>query len=141
MTLNTFHFAGSGDQNVTLGIPRLLEILRTASKTIKTPYVEVPFLPVENLDVRAKRLVASFKRVTVSDILNYITVKCYHSSESHKHVLMSFHFQLRSFENYKDILNLKPKKVLKLMSKTFFKQLFAMIKSYKQEKSIRIFQE
>ncbi len=27
MTLNTFHFAGRGDMNVTLGIPRLREIL------------------------------------------------------------------------------------------------------------------
>ena len=27
MTLNTFHFAGRGDMNITLGIPRLREIL------------------------------------------------------------------------------------------------------------------
>ena len=27
MTLNTFHFAGRGEMNVTLGIPRLREIL------------------------------------------------------------------------------------------------------------------
>jgi DNA-directed RNA polymerase beta' subunit len=30
MTLNTFHFAGRGEMNVTLGIPRLREILMTA---------------------------------------------------------------------------------------------------------------
>lgn len=30
MTLNTFHLAGRGDVNVTLGIPRLREILMTA---------------------------------------------------------------------------------------------------------------
>ena len=36
MTLNTFHFAGSSDKNVTLGVPRLLELLN-ASKNIKTP--------------------------------------------------------------------------------------------------------
>ena len=27
MTLNTFHFAGRGEMNITLGIPRLREIL------------------------------------------------------------------------------------------------------------------
>ena len=27
MTLNTFHFSGRGDMNITLGIPRLREIL------------------------------------------------------------------------------------------------------------------
>lgn len=36
MTLNTFHFAGSSDRNVTLGVPRLQELLN-ASKNIKTP--------------------------------------------------------------------------------------------------------
>uniref|UniRef100_A0A1I8AVE3 DNA-directed RNA polymerase subunit n=1 Tax=Steinernema glaseri TaxID=37863 RepID=A0A1I8AVE3_9BILA len=41
MTLNTFHFAGRGEMNVTLGIPRLREILMTASKTIATPMAEV----------------------------------------------------------------------------------------------------
>ncbi|KAI9221947.1 hypothetical protein BC828DRAFT_404467 [Blastocladiella britannica] len=37
MTLNTFHFAGFGAKNVTLGIPRLREIVMTASSAIKTP--------------------------------------------------------------------------------------------------------
>ena len=37
MTLNTFHMAGRGEANVTLGIPRLREILMTAASKIKTP--------------------------------------------------------------------------------------------------------
>ncbi|KAF9919290.1 hypothetical protein BX616_009322 [Lobosporangium transversale] len=37
MTLNTFHFAGFGAKNVTLGIPRLREIVMTASTKLKTP--------------------------------------------------------------------------------------------------------
>jgi DNA-directed RNA polymerase I subunit RPA1 len=37
MTLNTFHLAGHSGKNVTLGIPRLREILMTARKTISTP--------------------------------------------------------------------------------------------------------
>jgi len=36
MTLNTFHFAGVSSKNVTLGVPRLKEILNL-SKAIKTP--------------------------------------------------------------------------------------------------------
>jgi hypothetical protein len=35
MTLNTFHMAGRGEANVTLGIPRLREILMTAAARIK----------------------------------------------------------------------------------------------------------
>eukprot|EP00899_Mesostigma_viride_P013847 jgi/Mesvir1/22463/Mv18493-RA.2 len=42
MTLNTFHFAGRGEANVTLGIPRLREILMTASAKIKTPVMTLP---------------------------------------------------------------------------------------------------
>ena len=45
MTLNTFHFAGRGDMNVTLGIPRLREILMVASNNIKSPSMTIPFLP------------------------------------------------------------------------------------------------
>jgi len=37
MTLNTFHLAGHSAKNVTLGIPRLREILMTASRSISTP--------------------------------------------------------------------------------------------------------
>ncbi len=37
MTLNTFHLAGHGGANVTMGIPRLREIVQTASRNIMTP--------------------------------------------------------------------------------------------------------
>lgn len=40
--LNTFHLAGRGEMNVTLGIPRLQEILMTASADIKTPIMTCP---------------------------------------------------------------------------------------------------
>lgn len=35
MTLNTFHLAGHGGANVTLGIPRLRELIMTAAKNLK----------------------------------------------------------------------------------------------------------
>ncbi|EPB66803.1 RNA polymerase Rpb1, domain 5 [Ancylostoma ceylanicum] len=41
MTLNTFHFAGRGEMNVTLGIPRLREILMTSSEHIATPSAKI----------------------------------------------------------------------------------------------------
>ena len=43
MTLNTFHLAGHGAGNMTLGIPRLKEILMTTPVNIKTPIMTVPF--------------------------------------------------------------------------------------------------
>jgi DNA-directed RNA polymerase II subunit RPB1 len=38
MTLNTFHFAGVSSKNVTLGVPRLKEVINVA-KNIKTPSI------------------------------------------------------------------------------------------------------
>lgn len=55
MTLNTFHFAGVSSKNVTLGVPRLKEILNLA-KNIKTPgmavYLQTPLAKQE----QAKKL-------------------------------------------------------------------------------------
>lgn len=62
MTLNTFHMAGRGEANVTLGIPRLREILMTAAASIKTPVMTLPLhggLGAEaaaDLAVRLKRI-------------------------------------------------------------------------------------
>ena len=40
MTLNTFHSAGISSKNVTLGVPRLKEVINVA-KTIKTPGLKI----------------------------------------------------------------------------------------------------
>ncbi|KAF2312460.1 hypothetical protein GH714_034752 [Hevea brasiliensis] len=44
MTLNTFHYAGVSAKNVTLGVPRLREIINVAKK-IKTPSLSVFLVP------------------------------------------------------------------------------------------------
>ncbi|KAJ3615707.1 hypothetical protein Zmor_012367 [Zophobas morio] len=70
MTLNTFHFAGFGAMNVTLGIPRLCEILMTASRNIKTPMMRVPI----RSGPRCKELAANIKhrlnKITLSQVLH-----------------------------------------------------------------------
>jgi len=40
MTLNTFHFAGVAEMNVTLGLPRIIEIL-DGRKNLQTPAMEI----------------------------------------------------------------------------------------------------
>ena len=73
MTLNTFHFAGRGEMNVTLGIPRLREIIMTASGKISTPCVKVPLL--RGLDIKAAEEVErSLKRITVEEVLGKFEV-------------------------------------------------------------------
>lgn len=76
MTLNTFHLAGAG-ANVTLGIPRLREIIMTASKTLKTPTMSIP-LQESVSEKEAKKLTLSFKKLTLSEMIagqNGITVR------------------------------------------------------------------
>lgn len=65
MTLNTFHFAGFGAKNVTLGIPRLREIVMAASKNIKTPTMMVPFMPGISIQA-ARTYVAKATRRTLA---------------------------------------------------------------------------
>lgn len=63
MTLNTFHFAGHQAMNVTLGIPRLREILMTASKTIKTPIMEIPVQNTSSANAEAQYIAKKLTRV------------------------------------------------------------------------------
>ena len=44
MTLNTFHFAGVSAKNVTLGVPRLKEVINVA-KRLKTPSMTIYLTP------------------------------------------------------------------------------------------------
>mmetsp|Transcript_14570 Transcript_14570/g.32102 ORF Transcript_14570/g.32102 Transcript_14570/m.32102 type:complete len:493 (-) Transcript_14570:209-1687(-) len=67
MTLNTFHLAGSG-ANVTLGIPRLREIIMSASRKPKTPTMSVP-VSSELGEKEARRLMHRFTKLTLRDLL------------------------------------------------------------------------
>ncbi|KAG9448436.1 hypothetical protein H6P81_008401 [Aristolochia fimbriata] len=73
MTLNTFHFAGQGEMNVTLGIPRLQEILMRASEKMQTPIMECPLKKGRTRDV-SDRLAAELMQVTVADIVEQMEV-------------------------------------------------------------------
>jgi DNA-directed RNA polymerase I subunit RPA1 len=73
MTLNTFHLAGFGAGNVTLGVPRLREIIMTASRSIKTPNITLtmrPKITEEETDQLAKRLT----RVILAQVVDEIVV-------------------------------------------------------------------
>lgn len=59
MTLNTFHLAGHAATNVTQGIPRLREILMTASAIISTPSMTLyplPDISSEQAEVFTKKI-------------------------------------------------------------------------------------
>lgn len=63
MTLNTFHFAGVSSKNVTLGVPRLKEILNVATN-IKTPSMTVYQTEENRLDQDQAKLLRSLVEYT-----------------------------------------------------------------------------
>ena len=68
MTLNTFHLAGHGAVNVTLGIPRLREIIMQAARSIGTPMMTLPLLPSATEDA-ANRLKKKLHRIGLDQLL------------------------------------------------------------------------
>jgi DNA-directed RNA polymerase beta' subunit len=73
MTLNTFHLAGHAAKNVTLGIPRLREIVMTASAKISTPSMQL--YPLSTLSEEDRETFAkSITRLPLSAVLDSVTV-------------------------------------------------------------------
>merc|ERR1719191_1686455 len=71
MTLNTFHFAGVGSKNVTLGVPRLKEILNVAKK-VKTPSLTVFLQPSVGKDQeRAKDIQSLLEYTTLEKVTSF----------------------------------------------------------------------
>uniref|UniRef100_A0A915PTK2 DNA-directed RNA polymerase subunit n=1 Tax=Setaria digitata TaxID=48799 RepID=A0A915PTK2_9BILA len=73
MTLNTFHFAGRGEMNVTLGIPRLREILMTSSNNIKTPSAEIQ-IKAGTSPERIEAIKRELSRIYLRELIKKFTV-------------------------------------------------------------------
>ncbi|KAK9455699.1 hypothetical protein V1511DRAFT_310865 [Dipodascopsis uninucleata] len=68
MTLNTFHYAGVSSKNVTLGVPRLKEILNVA-KNIKTPSLSVYLQPEFSSSMeKAKTIQSAIEHTTLKTV-------------------------------------------------------------------------
>ncbi|KAJ2390774.1 hypothetical protein H4S02_001675 [Coemansia sp. RSA 2611] len=74
MTLNTFHLAGFGAKNVTLGIPRLREIVMVASHHIAAPVMDIPMTEGVTKE-HAEAISAALSRLMLSDVIDYVEVK------------------------------------------------------------------
>ncbi|RWA06234.1 hypothetical protein EKO27_g8870 [Xylaria grammica] len=74
MTLNTFHLAGHSAKNVTLGIPRLREILMTASDHISTPSMTLLLHP-ELSEAEGETFAKAISVLPIAHVVNEATVK------------------------------------------------------------------
>jgi DNA-directed RNA polymerase I subunit RPA1 len=99
MTLNTFHLAGHGDVNVTLGIPRLRELLMGAT----TP--KIPSMTVEIRDdadpEQLKKFKSFWKNDMVDDIVAEVVCSRVLPEESFKVLnYLYFKFDEAAYEEY-----------------------------------------
>ena len=67
MTLNTFHFAGVAEMNVTMGLPRIIEIL-DGRKNLATPMMEIYLNPPYSKGKDIRKLALSIKQTLLKDI-------------------------------------------------------------------------
>jgi len=72
MTLKTFHFAGVASMNVTLGVPRIKEIIN-AAKTISTPIITAALVN-DRSEPSARVVAGRVERTTIGDIAKSIKV-------------------------------------------------------------------
>eukprot|EP01126_Amoeba_proteus_P030001 TRINITY_DN2968_c0_g1_i9.p1 TRINITY_DN2968_c0_g1~~TRINITY_DN2968_c0_g1_i9.p1 ORF type:complete len:908 (+),score=199.39 TRINITY_DN2968_c0_g1_i9:1954-4677(+) len=70
MTLKTFHFAGVASMNISLGVPRIKEII-DASHKIKTPFISAQLLKPKD-EREARRVKGLIERVVLHDIVDYM---------------------------------------------------------------------
>jgi DNA-directed RNA polymerase subunit A" len=85
MTLNTFHFAGVAEMNVTTGLPRLIEVLdgrKTISTELMTIFLKKPYS--EGKDI--KRIAESLKELTLNYFLTEIVMNI---SEGHMKIVLN----------------------------------------------------
>ena len=69
MTLKTFHFAGVASMNITLGVPRIKEII-SAAKNISTPIITAKLQ--NDTQVETARIVkARIEKCVLEDVLSY----------------------------------------------------------------------
>ncbi|KAJ1643960.1 hypothetical protein LPJ64_004319, partial [Coemansia asiatica] len=106
MTLNTFHLAGFGAKNVTLGIPRLREIVMVASDNISAPIMEIPLLDGVTKE-HAETIAGVLTKLTLSDLTDFVEVKEVltakkHSADNKRYRRFTVRLQLFPSKEYEE---------------------------------------
>jgi len=73
MTLNTFHFAGVAEMNITMGLPRIIEILDGRSN-LKTPMMEIYLNPPYSKGKDIRKLALSIKETLLQEVVSEFSI-------------------------------------------------------------------
>ena len=73
MTLNTFHFAGVAEMNVTMGLPRIIEIL-DGRQSPSTPMMQIFLKQPYSKGKDIRKIAQSLKESTVEDVVKEFVI-------------------------------------------------------------------
>jgi DNA-directed RNA polymerase I subunit RPA1 len=124
MTLNTFHLAGHSAKNVTLGIPRLREIIMTASNNISTPSMTLQVN--EELTAEAgMRFAKAISKLSLAEVLNEasVTERIGPGAGHAQAKIYDIRLQFFPSEEYKDMYAITIADVLSTLEKKFVPKL------------------
>ncbi|ROW06451.1 hypothetical protein VMCG_04468 [Cytospora schulzeri] len=136
MTLNTFHLAGHSAKNVTLGIPRLREILMTASAHISTPSMTL-VLNEELSEDDGEKFAKAISVLPLSHVVDSASVSERVGKGIGYALAKIFRIRLRFFPSheYTEAYNIGIADVLDTVEKKLISQLQLMIKRDIKKKS------
>lgn len=108
LNVQTFHFAGVSSMNVTLGVPRLKEIIN-ASKDISTPIITARLEQDEN-KVAARLVKAGIEKTTLGEISSYLkevyaSGECYMTIKLDMEAIDQLKLNIDAFTVRRSILN------------------------------------
>jgi DNA-directed RNA polymerase beta' subunit len=137
MTLNTFHLAGHSSKNVTLGIPRLREIVMTASASIATPMMTLHLNPHMSIEEGTK-FAKSISRLSLAEALDKSSVT-QKVGKGKLHAYSKFYVVRLDFfpaKEYCEEYNITVRDILQTVTAKFLPMLHAQIKSELKKRGI-----
>jgi len=140
MTLNVFHFAGVQEMQITVGLPRLIEIF-DARKKPSTPSMDIYIERKYNNENDVKKIAARIKEVKLDDIAEEIIVNFNESKinvKIDKKSVKEFHLSSDKIIDALRSKNIKVKKTeygfsIKPKEEKDFKALFKLKEKLKEE--------
>lgn len=128
MTLNTFHLAGHSAKNVTLGIPRLREIVMTASKKISTPTMTLHLNP-ELTESERENFAKGITKLTLAEVTEKVSVSERIEQRASQHRAKVYDVKLDLFpsEEYENTYAIEVGSVVKSIEFRFIPQLIKAI--------------
>jgi len=131
MTLNTFHLAGHGGANMTLGIPRLREILMTSENNIKTPIMTIPVFSRDYEVV--KKLARKFEKYALIDIVKEIDIKrsiYINEKENKKKRIYHIDLYFEDFQMIEDYFKYNKTEIMQIFKLNFIPNFAKTINKY-----------